>query len=148
MEIDLSEERSATPLLARLNARGFRLLMVADALALFLTMSVVTALWIYAFAPRGLTGSLPQYGAAFAVYTVIFLATYYFGGAYERELRLGQRAALPQITSLSLGPWLLIGLVELVSTEYFIPRAMLPVVLVVVVLFVTANRYIARGLRR
>jgi exopolysaccharide biosynthesis polyprenyl glycosylphosphotransferase len=147
----ISEEAPKPPLLARLNARGFRLLMAADAIVLFTSMASVAAVWLYLLDPARrlrLTGSLPQYAAAFALFTLIFIATYYFGGAYERELRLGQRAVFPQVASLSFGAWLLLSLAMLVTERYFIPRPTLPWVLVVIVLLVSANRLIARRLRR
>ena len=125
--------------------------MAADAIVLFTSMAAVAALWLYVLDPARrvrLTGSIPQYAAAFAVFTLIFIATFYFGGAYERELRLGQRAVVPQIASLSFGAWLLLSLAMLVSERYFIPRPTLPWVLVVIVLLVSANRLLARRLRR
>ena len=157
------EEASKPPLLARLNAKGFRLLMAADAIALFTSMASVAAVWLYLLDPdrtgrRGvrLTGSLTQYAVAFAVFTLIFIATYYFGGAYEREPRLGPRAVFPQIASLSFGAWLLVNVLQLTVVPallnkeqlYFIPRPTLPWVLVVIVLLVSANRMLARRLRR
>ena len=147
----VKQEASKPLLLARLNAKGFRLLMVADALALFVSMVAVSAAWIYVIdeAPRvRLTGTFTEYAIAFALYGLIFIATYYFAGLYERELRLGQRAVLPQVASQSLGPWLLIGVAELLSERYFVPRGALPFLLVLAVLLVSGNRVIARYLRR
>src|SRR3712207_57633 len=97
------------PLLARLNARGFRLLMLADGLVLVVSMVLLT--WVrirYASVLRDLvpvvfTGSerltapLQNYAVGYGAFTLLFIATYYFGGLYERELRLGQRAVLPQV---------------------------------------------------
>ena len=125
--------------------------MVMDAVVLYTSMAVASWAYIYVFddAVRiRTTGTLTQYGVAFAVYSLIFIATLYFGGAYERELRLGQRAALPQVASLSLGAWLIMALVQLLTNRYFIPRAVLAVVLVAIVLGITANRLIARRMRR
>ncbi|MPZ72779.1 MAG: exopolysaccharide biosynthesis polyprenyl glycosylphosphotransferase [Nitriliruptorales bacterium] len=141
------EGLSKPPLLARLNARGFRLLMAADAIVLFTTMAGLTAARILYFNGR-LNGPIRNYTIAFVLFTAIFVATYYFAGAYERELRLGQRAVLPQMASLSFGAWLIVALVLLVTERNFIPLSAFPTVLVVSVLGVSANRFIARRLRR
>ncbi len=134
------------PLLARLNARGFRLVMVADALVLFTLMAVLVRL---RFLERSPTYPLPLYAAGFAVFTAIYLATFYFGGLYERELRLGHRATLPHVASLSVGAWLIVVLAELLSSERFllVPRLSLPILLVAGIVGVTGNRFIARRLR-
>ncbi|MDP9405962.1 MAG: exopolysaccharide biosynthesis polyprenyl glycosylphosphotransferase [Actinomycetota bacterium] len=138
---------SRPPLLARLNARGFRLVMVADALVLFTLMAVLVRL---RFLERSPTYPLPLYAAGFFVFTAIYLATFYFGGLYERELRLGHRATLPHVASLSVGAWLIVALAELLSSERFllVPRLNLPILLVLGILGVTGNRFIARRLRR
>ena len=147
-EIRIPEEGvdDRLPLLARLNAKGFRLLMVADVLVLYGTMTAMTAARI-AFDDRGLNGPIRNYAIAFGIYTVLFVATYYFSGAYERELRLGQRPALPQMASLSFGAWLLIALIQLVTERNFIPLSVLPIVLVVSVLGVSATRWLSRAAR-
>jgi FlaA1/EpsC-like NDP-sugar epimerase len=147
----VKQEASKPPLLARLNAKGFRLIMVADAIVLWSTMAAVVAARIYVFNGGErvrLTAPVRNYAIAFAIFTVIFIATYYFGGAYERELRLGQRAALPQIASLSFGAWLLVAFLQLAARRNFIPLPVLPILLVIGVLLVTGNRAIARYLRR
>ena len=139
------------PLLARLNAKGFRLLMVADALFLYAAMAGIVAAYIKVNSPTGrlrLTAPIEDYAVAFVVFTLIFIATYYFGGAYERELRLGQRAVLPQMASLSFGAWLIVGLMLLVARRNFIPLGALPIVLVVIVLCATATRGLSRWKRR
>ncbi len=143
----LPEGTSKSPLLARLNARGFRLLMVADAVVLYATMAGMTAARIAWYGGR-LTAPVRNYAIAFAAFTVLFVATYYFGGAYERELRLGQRAVLPQIASLSFGAWLIVALMQLIVPRNFIPLSVFPIVLVVSVLGVSANRVLSRRLRR
>ena len=87
-----SRERAPSPLLGRLNRRGFRLVMLLDALAVF-GLSV----------PRWSTGSAPRRGprtrwrvrVSFTVSTLIFVVAFYFGGLYEREPRLGGAPVLP-----------------------------------------------------
>ena len=151
-EIVLPEETLKSPLLARLNARGFRLIMVADAIVVFLTMAVLTAVRIELLGSGRLNAPFRDYATVFLFSTLVFIATYYFGGAYERELRLGQRAVLPQIASLSFGAWLIAAfllLVLLLTTGIqFIPLLVFPIVLVVSVLGVSGNRLIARAMRR
>ena len=134
-------------LLARLNARGFRLLMIADLLVVFGSMAGIVSLRILFFDGFA-TYRLQNYALAFAAFTVLFVATYYFGGLYERELRLGQRAALPQVASLSFGAWLIVALVQSLLSRNPVPRTTLPVMLALVVLGVSGNRYLARWLRR
>ena len=138
------------PILARLNARGFRLLMVADALTLYAVMAaVVTGRIMLPGRFRGsFNGPVRNYLIAWALFTVFFLATYYFGGLYERELRLGQRPELPHVASVTFGAWLILGVAELVLERNWIPVGALPVFLVVAVLGVTGNRFVSRQLRR
>jgi exopolysaccharide biosynthesis polyprenyl glycosylphosphotransferase len=150
-EIAISAEAERPPLLARLNAKGFRLLMVADAIVLFTTMAGIVTAYIRYDSPSGrlrLTAPVENYAVAFGVFTLIFIATYYFGGAYERELRLGQRPALPQMASLTFGAWLIVALMLLVARRNFIPLGALPIVLVVVTLGVSATRLLSRVMRR
>ena len=145
------EASSRPPLLARLNARGFRLVMVADALALYGSMAAVSWVRIFVFPEEGiprLTAPLRNYAIAYVIFTLVFLATYYFGGLYERELRLGQRAAFPHVASMSFGAWLIIGFFQLVAERNFIPLWAMPFFLVAAVLLVTGNRALARWLRR
>ena len=149
-EIDLAEEPSRPPLLARLNAKGFRLLMVADAVVLFTSMAAIVYAYIDYYSPfrLRLTAPVENYAIAFAFFTLVFIATFYFGGAYERELRLGQRPALPQMASLTFGGWLLVALMLLVARRNFIPLGALPIVLVITTLGVSATRWLARSTRR
>ena len=124
------EEAAKPPLLARLNARGFRLVMAADAVFLYVAMVGVTAGYIAFFDGRT-NGPLRNYGIAYVLFTLIFVATYYFGGGYERELRLGQRAILPFVSSLTLGAWLIVALMQLATQRNFLPRPALLAFLVV-----------------
>ena len=145
-------------MLARLNARGFRLLMLADALVLFTSMAVLTWLRIsyseffgriLPFAQENSpTASLRNYAIGYVAFTLVFVATYYFGGMYERELRLGQRAVLPQVASLTFGAWLIVALVELFSGEFFVPRTMLPALLIAATVGPTMTRWLSRQTRR
>jgi lipopolysaccharide/colanic/teichoic acid biosynthesis glycosyltransferase len=81
------------PLLTRLNRRGFRLVMVLDAIVLY-GIAVGTM-----FVRNGLRW--PNYPVwlyllSFATVTLLFVASLYFGGLYEREPRLGAPSVLPR----------------------------------------------------
>ena len=79
--------------LGRLNARGFRLVMLADALVIYLLC--VAAMFVryrldWPSYPLGL------YLTSFAVTTVIFVGALYLDGLFEREPRLGAPPVLPR----------------------------------------------------
>ena len=80
-------------LLSRLNARGFRLVMLADVSAIY-AIAVGGMFVRYGLEwpsyPRGL------YLASFAVTTVMFAGALYLGGLYDREPRLGAPPVLPR----------------------------------------------------
>lgn len=101
------------PLLTRLNQRGIRLVQAADAVVL-LTVLVGTALVRYGW--EWPTYSKALYGLSFAVALAVFLPTYYFGGLYEREPRLGYPAALPRALRLSLVAGGVFALLNLAAT--------------------------------
>jgi exopolysaccharide biosynthesis polyprenyl glycosylphosphotransferase len=138
---------TVVPLLGRLNRRGFRLLMVADFVVVFGIMAATVAYYILVTHGRR-TYPVTEYSAAFAAFTLLFVATYYFGGLYEREPRLGYRPALPQVTSLSVFPWLMLALTELLSGRNWVPRGALPLVLASTVMGVAGSRQVSRSLRR
>ena len=80
------------PLLGRLNRRGFRLVMLLDAMAV-LGLAVGSMIWREG-APPWPTYPLGAYALSFSVSTVIFITVFYFGGLYEREPRLGGSRAV------------------------------------------------------
>ncbi len=63
--------------------------------------------------PTYTTGAYPL---SFTVATLIFVATFYFGGLYEREPRLGGAAVLPKAARLSLAAGSFIALLNLALT--------------------------------
>ncbi|MGH3666427.1 MAG: hypothetical protein ACRDU8_10145, partial [Egibacteraceae bacterium] len=144
-EPQVEQAPARLPLLARLNARGLRLLMVADAVALYTIL--IAIIWLRVLLGGFLGAPLLNYALGFGLTTVIFMAAYYFGGLYERELRLGQRALLPQVTSLTLGAWLIVSLLQFLLNRNPVPRSMLPLLLVFAIIAVAVNRLIARWLR-
>ena len=109
---DDAPSRAPDPrLLARLNRRGLRLVMLADATALLAVM-VGMMLLRYGLPPW------PQYPTwlylvSFAVVLTIFLASLYFGGLYEREPRLGAAPVLPRVARQTLAAGGLVALLNL-----------------------------------
>jgi len=100
-------------LLSRLNARGFRLVMLADAFAVYL-LSVGAMLVRYRLDwpsyPVGL------YLASFAITTVIFVGALYLGGLYDREPRLGAPPVLPRALRQTFVAGGLVALLNLTLT--------------------------------
>jgi len=99
------------PLLARLNRRGFRLVMLLDGLAV-LGLSLLTMAIRFGLPPWP-TYNLAAYLVSFGVATLIFLFAFYFGGLYEREPRLGGAAVLPRAARLSLAAGSFVALLNL-----------------------------------
>ncbi|WP_130648638.1 exopolysaccharide biosynthesis polyprenyl glycosylphosphotransferase [Egicoccus halophilus] len=105
-------------LLARLNARGFRLSMLLDAVALYALM-VGAMLVRFTFEGRPWqTYSVPHYLLSFGVLLAVFLACLYFGGLYEREPRLGAPPTLPRAVRQTLAAAGLFVLLNLVVTGF------------------------------
>jgi lipopolysaccharide/colanic/teichoic acid biosynthesis glycosyltransferase len=110
---ELLEAEDHTPLLGRLNAYGFRLVMLADLLvlvAITLGTMVVRFGWQWPTYPRSL------YLVSFAIALGIFMASLYFGGLYEREPRLGAPPALPRVARQTMAAGGLVALLTLVVT--------------------------------
>ena len=115
-------------LLTRLNARGFRLVQLADGVGLLVillgTMVVRFGFpWQERFdpavgelVPAWPTYSVGAYAVSFAVTLVVFMLALYFGGLYEREPRLGRPPTLPRAARQTLAAGGLIALLNLVVT--------------------------------
>jgi lipopolysaccharide/colanic/teichoic acid biosynthesis glycosyltransferase len=101
------------PLLTRLNRRGFRLVMLADALVL---LAVIVGSMIVRFGLDWPTYPIPTYLGSFTVITFIFVASLYFGGLYEREPRLGAPPVLPRAVRQTLAAGGLVALIDLAAT--------------------------------
>lgn len=146
----VDEPRSAAegagklPLLAHLNARGFRLIMVGDlavlAVALVLPMVVRHGLTWPSYSPA-------VYAAGYAAIVVLHFATLYFSGLYERKPRLGSNPELPIVVRGLIGAILLVALAELLSGAFLVPRGNLPVVGVLAAAGIVANRALADRVR-
>jgi exopolysaccharide biosynthesis polyprenyl glycosylphosphotransferase len=143
------------PLLGRLNSRGFRLLMAADAIVII--MSLLLPWGIRQMLPVRLHDTLrlassPQplqaYVIGYSLVVALHFISFYFSGLYEREQRLGNRPALPRIVSMATGAILLVALAQLFSGVNIVPRANLLLVPLFVSLGLAGNRRISRDLRR
>ncbi|MFP4634461.1 MAG: exopolysaccharide biosynthesis polyprenyl glycosylphosphotransferase [Nitriliruptoraceae bacterium] len=99
--------------LTRLNRRGFRLVMVADVVGLWVVM---LGTMFVRFGTDWPTYPVPTYLMSFAVATVIFLGSLYFGGLYEREARLGAPSLLPRAARQTLAAGGLVALINLGAT--------------------------------
>jgi exopolysaccharide biosynthesis polyprenyl glycosylphosphotransferase len=147
-----------TPLLTRLNRRGFRLVMLADALVL---LAVIVGSMIVQFRLDWPTYPVPTYLGSFATITAIFIASLYFGGLYEREPRLGAPPTLPRAVRQTLAAGGLVALINLVLTAVLrefgaLPRAAralpLPIQNLVALILIgaagiAANRWLVHRLR-
>ena len=143
-------------LLTKLNEHGFRLIMMADALVL-LAIAFGTQFAIHGWAWP--TYPKPLYVVSFLLITALYLATFYFGGLYEREPRLGPPPALPRVTRHVLAATGLFAILEFGATSgaqqlgYFTERALPMPLTNLVVLFVlgavavAGNRKLANWLR-
>ncbi|MFQ6170076.1 sugar transferase [Oryzobacter sp. R7] len=145
------------PLLGRLNRRGFRLVMLLDALAVLL---LAVGVMLYRFGvPPWPTYTLGAYAFSFSVSTLIFVVAFYFGGLYEREPRLGGVPVLAHAARLSLAAGSFVALLNLALTGLaqqrgsLIERALpfpiqnLVAVIVLAAVAVTLNRTFVHHLR-
>jgi exopolysaccharide biosynthesis polyprenyl glycosylphosphotransferase len=110
----LGSDGDEGPLLGRLNALGFRLVMLMD-LAVLAAIVVGTMLVRFGTPPWP-SYPLPLYGTSFAVVLAIFMASLYFGGMYEREPRLGAPPVLPRAARQTLAAGGLVALLTLALT--------------------------------
>jgi exopolysaccharide biosynthesis polyprenyl glycosylphosphotransferase len=100
-------------LLGRLNRRGFRLLMLLDAVAMF---AASVAVMLVRFGVDWPDYPTWLYLVSFGVTTVIFVASFYLGGLYEREPRLGAPPVLPRALPQALVAGGFVALLTLVAT--------------------------------
>ena len=144
------------PLLGRLNRRGFRLVMVADGFALY-AIAVITM--FVRFGTEWRTYSVPVYLVSFSAATLLFVASLYFGGTYEREPRLGAPPVLPRVARQTLAAGGTFALLTLVLTPLAndlglstqralpIPITNLVVLIALGAVVVSLNRWLASWLR-
>jgi exopolysaccharide biosynthesis polyprenyl glycosylphosphotransferase len=103
------------PPLLFLKNLGFRFVMLADVVVLNVVMYATMAVRFGTDWP----GETSEFVLSFSLATLIFLATFYFGGFYERGSRLGAPPALPRALRLSLVGGGLVALLTLSSDGLF-----------------------------
>jgi lipopolysaccharide/colanic/teichoic acid biosynthesis glycosyltransferase len=144
------------PLLTRLNRRGFRLVMLLDLAALY---AISVGIMLFRFGTRWPTFPVPTYLTSFLVAAVIFTASLYFGGLYEREPRLGAPPSLPRAARQTLAAGGLIALLTLaltglareigLTTERALPFPILNLAVLIVLgaVAVSTNRWLVQWTR-
>jgi exopolysaccharide biosynthesis polyprenyl glycosylphosphotransferase len=128
-------------------SRGFRFLVVLDAVALYAVMVVISFVR-FGFSFDWDTYPLSRYFVGFAIATAIHLAVNYFAGLYEREPRLGVRPWLPRTLLATAIGVAAQALAFVVLDRYLMPRLNLVVFLVVASFVLVANRHLSRWLAR
>lgn len=125
--------------------RGFRMLSILDALALYGLM------WAIILVRIGVESDFQRYPAShyavgFAIATIIHLIVNYFAGLYEREPRLGRRAWLPKaILATTIG--VVAQAAAFVALDrYLMPRLNLVVFLLLASFVLSSNRALSRRL--
>jgi exopolysaccharide biosynthesis polyprenyl glycosylphosphotransferase len=130
-----------------LNVRGIRLLHLADVAVIYLTLMAITALTSLVPGLNPLANVGSRYWWSYAVIAFLHLAVFYFGGLYDRELRLASRISLPKIVMLVWVSSLLAGLISLMLGEFLLPRSILLIFALVAPIGVAANRWFSRWLQ-
>ena len=132
----------ARRLYLRLWHAGFRWLYVVDALGVFSVLVVVMAIRF------GMDWPEPAASwTGIAVATVLVQVVFYFGGLYEKQMRLGQRMWFSRVAGLTLVGLAVSAVLVLPTGRYPVPRANLPAVGVLVALIATGSRDLSRRLR-
>ena len=130
-----------------LNLHGIRLLHMADLVAVYVTLLLVTAAATLIRTDFSAVWPDPRYLWSYMIVAVLHLAVFYFGGLYDREPRLGSRPRLPRIVALVAIASLVAGLISWMMGEFLIPRSILALVAVFTPLAVGFNRRVSRWLR-
>ena len=162
---DLTSERASAapsdghpdaPLLTRLNARGLRLVQVADIVVIYaIAVGIMLVLhgWAWPDYPK------PLYLVSFTIAVAFFVTSLYFGGLYEREPRLGYPPVLPRAARQTLAAGGLFALFNLAATGAAhqlgwdtnralpMPISNLAVLIALAAVGVAANRHVAHRLR-
>jgi len=140
---DVTQPRAvARRLYLRLWHGGFRWLYIVDALGVFLVLVVVMAIRF------GMDWPEPAASwTGIVVATVLVQVVFYFGGLYEKQMRLGQRMWFSRVAGLTLVGLAVSAVLVLPTGRYPVPRANLPAVGVLVALIATGSRGLSRRLR-
>ena len=140
---DVTQPRAvARRLYLRLWHGGFRWLYIVDALGVFLVLVVVMSIRF------GMDWPEPAASwTGIVVATVLVQVVFYFGGLYEKQMRLGQRMWFSRVAGLTLVGLAVSAVLVLPTGRYPVPRANLPAVGVLVALIATGSRGLSRRLR-
>lgn len=141
-------DRRSAGLLAALNARGFRLLYLLDAVTIYLVLWLATWIQPWLRSDFNPSGFLERYAWTYAAIVLVHLAVFYFGGLYDRTPRF---LARPQGTRLVTSVWLaalLVGGVSLLLGDFPVPRSVLVVQALVGPFVLAGNRWLVARLRR
>ena len=140
---DVTQPRAVVRrLYLRLWHGGFRWLYIVDALGVFLVLVVVMSIRF------GMDWPEPAASwTGIVVATVLVQVVFYFGGLYEKQMRLGQRMWFSRVAGLTLVGLAVSAVLVLPTGRYPVPRANLPAVGVLVALIATGSRGLSRRLR-
>jgi exopolysaccharide biosynthesis polyprenyl glycosylphosphotransferase len=150
------DERVTATWVRRMNERGLRLVMFADA-AMLLAISVLSM--IARFGLDWPSYPVTAYLTSFLVVTTVFVVALYYGGLYEREPRLGAPPVVPRAARQMLAAGGLVALLNLaatglarelgVTTERALPLPVLNLIILMVLgaVGVAGNRWIVHALR-
>ena len=133
---------AARRLYLRLWHAGFRWLYVVDALGVF---SVLMAVMTVRFGTAWPEPAASWVGMVVA--TALVQVVFYFGGLYEKQVRLGQRMWFSRVAGLTFVGLAVSAVLVLPTGRYPVPRANLPAVGVLVAFFATGSRELSRRLR-
>ena len=121
---------------------GFRWLYLLDTVGILAVVALVTLVRF------GTDWPAPaDTVAGMVVATVVLQVVFYFGGLYEKQVRLGHRMWFSRVAGLTLVGLVLGLLVVLPTGRYAVPRANLAAVGVGVSLVATGTRLLSRRLR-
>ncbi|MEE2767740.1 MAG: sugar transferase [Actinomycetota bacterium] len=143
MTLSSTAPRSAAHrLYVRLWHFGFRWLYVVDSVGILV---VVVAVMVARFGTKWPEPTASWVGIV--VVTVLVQLVFYFGGLYEKQVRLGQRMWFPRVAGLTLVGLAVSAVLVLPTGRYPVPRANLPLIGGFVALFATGSRALSRRLR-
>jgi len=121
---------------------GFRWLYLIDAIVMFTIMVLVNLIRFGAEWPEK-----TEMWIGIVAATLIFQFVFYFGGLYEKQVRLGQRMWFSHVAVMTFVGIIIISVLTLPTGRYPVPRANLPAVGILIALAATGSRELSRKLR-
>ena len=137
-----SEGFKLNRLYLRLWHAGFRWLYLIDAIFMFTIMVLVNLIRFGTDWPEKM-----EMWIGIVVATFIFQFVFYFGGLYEKQVRLGQRMWFSHVAVMTFVGIIIISVLTLPTGRYPVPRANLPAVGILIALAATGSRELSRKLR-